>query len=104
MLGIIFGGVILSYIDLVVVVEVCCHIFHCLVIVVMCEVVFYWFVFLGDFVFFYMCLVCIGIMSIMVHVDVRVECNGIIEEIGVIDVEVVYVVVDEMGKKIFVDF
>ena len=59
--------------------------------------------FLGDLVSFYTRLVRIGTTSITVHVDVRVERNGTTEEIAVTDAEVVYVAVDEAGKKVPVD-
>ena len=102
-LGTIFGGVILSHIDLAAAAEARRHTMHRLVTVAMREVVFHRPVFLGDLVSFYTRLVRIGTTSITVHVDVRVERNGTTEEIAVTDAEVVYVAVDEAGKKVPVD-
>jgi acyl-CoA thioesterase YciA len=98
-LGTIFGGVILSHIDLAAAVEARRHTPHRLVTVAMREVVFHRPVYLGDLVSFYTRLVRIGTTSITVHVDVRAERQGTTEEIGVTAAEVVYVAVDEEGKK-----
>ena len=99
-LGTIFGGVILSHIDLAAAAEARRHTPHPLVTVAMREVVFHRPVNLGDLVSFYTRLVRIGTTSITVHVDVRAERHGATEEVSVTDAEVVYVAVDEEGKKV----
>ena len=99
-LGTIFGGVILSHIDLAAAVEARRHSDHRLVTVAMREVVFHKPVFLGDVVSFYTRLIRIGTTSITVHVNVRVERPGEPDEIHVTDAEVVYVAVDDENKKV----
>ncbi len=99
-LGTIFGGVILSHIDLAAAVEARRHSHHRLVTVAMREVVFHKPVFLGDVVSFYTRLIRIGTTSITVHVNVRVERPGEADEIHVTDAEVVYVAVDDENKKV----
>jgi len=99
-LGTIFGGVILSHIDLAAAVEARRHTSHRLVTVAMREVVFHKPVFLGDVVSFYTRLIRIGTTSITVHVNVRVERPGEADEIHVTDAEVVYVAVDDNNQKV----
>ncbi len=94
--GTIFGGVILSYIDLAAAVEVRKHTLKKFVTVAMHEVVFVAPVFVGDIVSFYTELIRIGHTSITVKVTVeadRVSSPG--AKVRVTEAEVVYVAVDE---------
>ena len=99
--GTIFGGVILSYIDLAGAIEVRRHTLKPIVTVAMHEVVFVAPVFVGDLVSFYTDLVRIGRTSITVRVIVeadRVRRSG--EKVRVTEAEVVYVAVDENRKPV----
>ncbi|HET9532945.1 MAG TPA: acyl-CoA thioesterase [Blastocatellia bacterium] len=99
--GTIFGGVILSYIDLAGAIEVRKHTLKPIVTVAMHEVVFVAPVFVGDLVSFYTDLVRIGRTSITVRVIVeadRVRRSG--EKVRVTEAEVVYVAVDENRKPV----
>lgn len=94
--GTIFGGIILSYIDLAAAVEVRKHTRHRFVTVAMHEVVFVAPVFVGDLVSFYTELMTIGRTSITVKVIVeadRVSQPG--ERVRVTEAEVVYVAIDD---------
>ena len=99
--GTIFGGVILSYIDLAAAVEVRKHTSKKFVTVAMHEVVFVAPVFVGDIVSFYTELVRIGHTSITVMVTVeadRVSAPG--TRVRVTEAEVVYVTVDENRRPV----
>ncbi|MCI0485079.1 MAG: acyl-CoA thioesterase [Blastocatellia bacterium] len=99
--GTIFGGVILSYIDLAAAVEVRKHTRKKFVTVAMHEVVFVAPVFVGDIVSFYTELVRIGRTSITVMVKVeadRVSSPG--TRVRVTEAEVVYVTIDEDRRPI----
>jgi acyl-CoA thioesterase YciA len=94
--GTIFGGVILSYLDLAAAVEVRKHTLKKFVTVAMREVVFVAPVFVGDIVSFYTRLVSIGRTSITVMVTVeadRVDEPG--KRVRVTEAEVVYVAIDD---------
>src|SRR6476659_164295 len=94
--GTIFGGVILSYIDIAAAVEVRKHTSKKIVTKAMHEVVFVAPVFVGDIVSFYTDLVRIGRTSITIKV--LVEADRIThpnERARVTQAEVVYVAVDE---------
>jgi acyl-CoA thioesterase YciA len=94
--GTIFGGIILSYIDLAAAVEVRKHTSKKFVTVAMHEVVFVAPVFVGDLVSFYTELVRVGRTSITVKVVVeadRVRQPG--ERVRVTEAEVVYVAIDD---------
>jgi acyl-CoA thioesterase YciA len=94
--GTIFGGVILSYIDIAAAVEVRKHTLKKIVTKAMHEVAFVAPVFVGDLVSFYTELVRIGRTSITIKVIVeadRVTNPG--ERARVTEAEVVYVAVDE---------
>jgi len=100
--GTIFGGVILSYIDMAGAIEA-----HRktgndrFVTVAMREVIFHQPVFVGDLVSFYSETVKIGNTSITTRVVVEAERYGQPGERGrVTEAEVVYVAVDKEGKKI----
>jgi acyl-CoA thioesterase YciA len=99
--GTIFGGVILSYIDLAAAIEVRKHTLRKFVTVAMHEVVFVAPVFVGDLVSFYTELVRIGRTSITVKVIVeadRVSQPG--ERVRVTEAEVVYVAIDDNRKPV----
>ncbi|HVF88532.1 MAG TPA: hotdog domain-containing protein [Blastocatellia bacterium] len=99
--GTIFGGVILSYIDLAAAIEVRKHTNKKFVTVAMHEVVFVAPVFVGDLVSFYTELVKIGRTSITTRVIVeadRVSQPGTC--VRVTEAEVVYVAVDENRRPV----
>src|ERR671938_1626801 len=90
--GTIFGGVILSYIDIAAAIEVRRHTLKKIVTKAMREVVFVAPVFVGDLVSFYTELVRIGRTSITVRV--RVEAERVMQPglcARVTEAEVVYV-------------
>jgi acyl-CoA thioesterase YciA len=100
--GTVFGGVILSYIDVAGGVESIRHTRHNrFVTVAMREVIFHEPVFIGDLVSFYAKTVKVGNTSITVHVDVEAErfgTPGVV--VKVTEAEVVFVAVDESGRKV----
>jgi acyl-CoA thioesterase YciA len=98
--GTIFGGAILSQIDLAAAVEGRRHSRKRLVTVAMKEVVFCEPVYVGDIVSFYTRLERIGNTSITVHVDVQAQRAADPDAtITVTEAQVTYVAVDEHGKK-----
>ena len=99
--GTIFGGVILSYIDIAAAIEARKHTDKKIVTKAMHEVVFVAPVFVGDIVSFYTDLVRIGHTSITVKVMVeadRAERPG--EIARVTEAEVIYVAIDENRRPI----
>jgi acyl-CoA thioesterase YciA len=100
--GTVFGGIILSYIDVAGGVESIRHTRHNrFVTVAMKEVRFHEPVFIGDLVSFYARTVKVGNTSITVHVDVEAErfgTPGVI--VKVTEAEVIFVAVDETGTKV----
>ncbi|HJM40527.1 MAG TPA: hotdog domain-containing protein [Planctomycetota bacterium] len=101
--GTIFGGVILSHIDLAAVMEA--HKVNAArryVTVAMDKVVFYEPVFVGDQVSFYTELVKIGNTSVTAKVEVMVRrrSDPTREEVKVTEAEVVYVAVDENRRPV----
>lgn len=98
--GTIFGGVILSYIDVAGAIEA-----HRrtrmprFVTVAMREVIFHKPVLVGDLVSFYAETIRIGTTSITVRVIVETERFGKSEPVRVTEAEVIYVAVDESGNK-----
>ena len=99
--GTIFGGVILSYIDIAAAIEVRKHTSKQIVTKAMHEVVFVAPVFVGDIVSFYTELVRIGRTSITIKVLVeadRVKYPS--ERARVTEAEVVYVAVDENRRPV----
>jgi acyl-CoA thioesterase YciA len=100
--GTVFGGVILSYIDVAGGVESIRHTRHNrFVTVAMREVIFHEPVFIGDLVSFYAKTVKVGNTSITVHVDVEAErfgTPGVV--VKVTEAEVVFVAIDEKGGKV----
>ena len=99
--GTIFGGVILSYIDIAGAVEAHRRTgVERFVTVAMREVVFHEPVFVGDLVSFYATTTRIGTTSLTVRVVVEAErYGGTSERIKVTEAEVVYVAVDANRRK-----
>ena len=98
--GTIFGGAILSQIDLAAAVEARRHCRKRLVTVAMNEVVFREPVHVGDIVSFYTRLERIGNTSITVAVDVQAQRAADPDVvIAVTEAQVTYVAVDKDGKK-----
>jgi acyl-CoA thioesterase YciA len=99
--GTIFGGVILSHIDLAAAAEARRHTRHPVVTVAMREVEFHEPVHLGHIVSFYTNLIRLGTTSITVKVVVMVhDPHHPEDKERVTEAEVVYVAVDENGKKV----
>lgn len=100
--GTVFGGIILSYIDVAGGVESIRHTKHNrFVTVAMKEVIFHEPVYIGDLVSFYARTVKVGNTSITIHVDVEAErfgTPGVI--VKVTEAEVVFVAIDEKGQKV----
>src|SRR5437764_11309552 len=99
--GTVFGGVILSYIDLAGGIECRRQSPKKFVTKAMREVVFVAPVHLGDLATFYTRTVCIGKTSICVDVEVEAERLGLAgtkEIVRVTEAEVIYVAVDEAGR------
>ena len=99
--GTIFGGVILSYIDMAGAIAAHRHTgMDRFVTVAMREVIFHAPVFVGDLVSFYSETLKIGTTSITVRVVVKAERYGQPGEVKrVTEAEVIYVAVDAKGKK-----
>jgi len=99
--GTIFGGVILSYIDVAGAIEA-----HRrtqmprFVTVAMKEAIFHKPVYVGDLVSFYTETIRIGTTSITVRVIVETERFWKGERVRVTEAEVIYVAVDERGNKL----
>ena len=100
--GTIFGGVILSYIDMAGAIEAHRRTrMKRFVTVAMREVIFHKPVFVGDLVSFYAETVRIGSTSITVRVIVEAERIGTgTDEVRVTEAEVIYVAVDENRQKV----
>jgi acyl-CoA thioesterase YciA len=100
--GTIFGGIILSYIDMAGAVEAHRRTqVERFVTVAMREVIFHEPVFVGDLVSFYARTERIGTTSITIRVLVEAErYGGVSERIKVTEAEVVYVAVDANRRKI----
>ena len=100
--GTIFGGVILSYIDMAGAIEA--HRFTKIerfVTVAMREVIFHQPVFVGDLVSFYAETVRVGTTSITIRIEVEAErYGGTSDKVRVTEAEVVYVAVDASRRKI----
>lgn len=99
--GTIFGGVILSYIDMAGAIEAHRRTgMDRFVTVAMREVIFHKPVFVGDLVSFYAETVSIGNTSITIRVIVETERVGTsVEQVRVTEAEVVYVAVDGNRQK-----
>jgi len=99
--GTIFGGVILSYIDLAGGIEARRQSSRKFVTKAMREVIFLAPVHLGDLVTFYTRTVRIGKTSICIDGEVEAErlgLSGTKETVRVTEAEVIYVAVDETGR------
>ena len=104
--GTIFGGVILSYIDMAGAIEAHRRTkVERLVTVAMREVIFHQPVFVGDLVSFYAETIRIGTTSITIRVVVEAERQGGTDpkRVRVTEAEVVYVAVDENRKKVKIE-
>ncbi|MBI4815315.1 MAG: acyl-CoA thioesterase [Deltaproteobacteria bacterium] len=98
--GTIFGGTILSHIDLAGAVEARRHTKHKVVTVAMDGVEFHQPVFVGDVVSFYTSLLKTGRTSIRVRVEVEAQRNHDPSQlVTVTSADVVYVAVDREGQK-----
>ena len=102
--GTVFGGVILSYIDVAGGVEAIRHTRHNrFVTVAMKEVIFHEPVFIGDLVSFYARTLKVGNTSITIHVDVEAErfgTPGVV--VKVTEAEVIFVAIDENQQKVVI--
>jgi acyl-CoA thioesterase YciA len=100
--GTVFGGIILSYIDVAGGVEAVRHTRHNrFVTVAMKEVIFHEPVFIGDLVSFYAKTTKVGRTSIAIHVEVEAERFGSPgEKVKVTEAEVTYVAIDESRQKV----
>lgn len=94
--GTIFGGIILSYIDLAAAAEVTKLTRQRIVTVAIKEVVFRAPVMVGEIVSFYASVSHIGRTSISVHVEVEVDRGK--EHIAVTQAHVTFVCVDQDGR------
>ena len=100
--GTIFGGIILSYIDLAGAAQVSKLTQQRFVTVAMNAVVFKAPVLIGEIVSFYTVTTKVGRTSISVHVDVEVDRNG--QCIPVTEADLTYVCVDLNGRPIPVEY
>jgi acyl-CoA thioesterase YciA len=102
--GTIFGGVILSYIDVAGGVEAVRHTGHDrFVTVAMKEVIFHQPVFVGDLVSFYATTTRLGNTSITIKVIVESERFGSRgQSVRVTEAEVVYVAVNQNREKVII--
>lgn len=100
--GTVFGGIILSYIDVAGGVEAVRATRHNrFVTVAMKEVIFHEPVFIGDLVSFYAETLRIGTTSITIHVDVEAERFGTPGEVvRVTSAEVTFVAIGESREKV----
>ncbi len=100
--GTVFGGIILSYIDVAGGVEAVRRTKHNrFVTVAMKEVIFHEPVFIGDLVSFYAETISIGNTSITVHVDVEAERFGSQgKRVKVTSAEVTFVAINENREKV----
>jgi acyl-CoA thioesterase YciA len=100
--GTVFGGIILSYIDVAGGVEAVRHTRHNrFVTVAMKEVIFHEPVFIGDLVSFYARTLKVGNTSITIHVDVEAErfgTPGVM--VKVTEADVTFVAIDEQRQKV----
>lgn len=102
--GTVFGGVVLSYIDVAGGVEAVRHTKHeRFVTVAMKEVIFHEPVFIGDLVSFYAKTLHVGKTSITIHVDVEAERFGHHgQKVRVTSAEVTFVAINEQREKVMI--
>ena len=100
--GTVFGGVILSYIDVAGGVEAVRHTKHeRFVTVAMNEVIFHEPVFIGDLVSFYASTIKVGNTSIKIHVDVEAERFGSKgQKVLVTSADLTYVAINANREKV----
>ncbi|MGD9630335.1 MAG: acyl-CoA thioesterase [Pyrinomonadaceae bacterium] len=100
--GTVFGGIILSYIDVAGGVEAVRHTRHDrFVTVAMKEVIFHEPVFMGDLVSFYAETLKVGKTSITIHVVVEAERFGNQgQKVKVTEAEVIYVAINQFREKV----
>jgi acyl-CoA thioesterase YciA len=100
--GTVFGGIILSYIDVAGGVEAVRHTKHeRFVTVAMKEVIFHEPVFIGDLVSFYAKTLKMGRTSITIHVDVEAERFGMHgQKVKVTSAEVTFVAINQFREKV----
>ena len=100
--GTVFGGIILSYIDVAGGVEAARHTKHeRFVTVAMKEVIFHEPVFIGDLVSFYAETVHVGNTSITIHVDVEAERFGSKgQKVKVTSADVTFVAISQNREKV----
>lgn len=100
--GTVFGGIILSYIDVAGGVEAVRHTKHeRFVTVAMKEVIFHEPVYIGDLVSFYANTLRVGNTSITIHVDVEAERFGNKgQKVKVTEAEVTFVAINEDREKV----
>jgi len=100
--GTVFGGIILSYIDVAGGVEAIRHTKHeRFVTVAMKEVIFHEPVYIGDLVSFYARTLKVGKTSITVHVDVEAERFGMHgQKVKVTSAEVTFVAINQFREKV----
>src|SRR4029078_5006422 len=100
--GTVFGGIILSYIDVAGGVEAIRHTKHeRFVTVAMKEVVFHEPVYIGDLVSFYARTLRVGTTSITIHVDVEAERFGMHgQKVRVASAEVTFVAINQFREKV----
>lgn len=94
--GTIFGGVILSHIDLAGAVEARRHTSNRVVTVAMKEVIFKEPVFVGEVVSFYTQVVKVGNTSISIRVEVESERQG--KQVSVTHAELTFVSIGDNGR------
>jgi acyl-CoA thioesterase YciA len=100
--GTVFGGIILSYIDVAGGVEAVRHTKHDrFVTVAMKEVIFHEPVYIGDLVSFYAKTLRVGNTSITIHVDVEAERFGMHgQKVKVTSAEVTFVAINQFREKV----
>jgi len=100
--GTVFGGIILSYIDVAGGVEAVRHTKHeRFVTVAMKEVIFHEPVFIGDLVSFYAETIHVGNTSITIHVDVEAERFGNQgQKVKVTSADVTFVAINQNREKV----
>jgi acyl-CoA thioesterase YciA len=102
--GTVFGGVILSYLDVAGGVEAVRHTRHeRFVTVAMKEVIFHEPVFIGDLVSFYAKTLHVGNSSITIHVEVEAERfgkNG--QKVRVTSADLTFVAINENREKVLI--
>lgn len=100
--GTVFGGIILSYIDVAGGVEAIRHTKHeRFVTVAMKEVIFHEPVYIGDLVSFYAKTLKVGNTSITIHVDVEAERFGMHgQKVKVTSAEVTFVAINQFREKV----